>query len=215
MRAKSLPESADVIATEFRRRRSLRVHRADARGALSGRRTVTLEIRSISTAGLAARSTLPPVASVDEMEAVEGDLVYSVETYLAPRAFHRRTPDGRDVPTNLRVTSPVHFDDMEVTRVTATSQDGTDIPINIIRRKGIALDGSNPTLLYGYGGYGISLTPYFLGATRRLCFDARRRLRDRQPARRRRVRRGVARDGQRSRKKQNVFDDFAAARADG
>jgi hypothetical protein len=39
--------------------------------------------------------------------------------------------------------------------------------VNIIRRKGIALDAV-PTLLYGYGGYGISETPYFLGAARRV-----------------------------------------------
>jgi len=46
------------------------------------------------------------------------------------------------------------------------------VPVNIIRRKGIALNGQNPTLLYGYGGYGISQTPGFLGASRRVWFDA-------------------------------------------
>ena len=40
----------------------------------------------------------------------------------------------------------------------------------VIRRKGVALDGSHPTLLYGYGGYGISMTPAFLGAEP--CFAA-------------------------------------------
>lgn len=117
-------------------------------------------------------AALPPVASVAEMEAVEGDLVYSLETYLRPRAFRRRTPDGRDVAMDLKVTSPINFDDMEVTRVTARSRDGAEIPINIIRRKGIALDGNHPTLLTAYGGYGISQTPAFLGATRRVFFDA-------------------------------------------
>ena len=117
-------------------------------------------------------AALPPVAAVAEMEPVEGDLVYSVDTYLTPRAFHRRTPDGRDLATDLTARSPITFDDMEVTRVTARSKDGADIPINIIRRKGIALDGSHPTLLSGYGGYGLSQTPAFLGATRRVFFDA-------------------------------------------
>jgi len=144
------------------------------------------------------------------MEPVEGDLVYSVETYLAPRAFHRWTPDGRDVPTNLRVTSPVRFDDMEVTRVTARSQDGTDVPINIIRKKGLALDGSHPTLLYGYGGYGVSETPFFLGATRRLFFDAGgvyaiANLRGGGELGEQWHAQGALT------KKQNVFDDFAAA----
>ena len=115
---------------------------------------------------------LPAVAAVAEMEAVEGDLVYSVETYLTPRAFRRRAPDGRDVAMTLNVTSPIRFDDMEVTRVTARSQDGSEIPINIVRRKGMALDGSHPMLLSAYGGYGISQTPAFLGANRRVFFDA-------------------------------------------
>ena len=67
-------------------------------------------------------------------------------------------------------TSPVSFADIEVTREFATSKDGTKIPLNIVRRKGTKLDGQNPTLLYGYGGYGISMSPNF-DFTRRLWFD--------------------------------------------
>ena len=70
------------------------------------------------------------------------------------------------------MTSPVKFDDVEVVREFATSRDGTRVPVNIIRRKGVKLDGSHPTLLYGYGGYGISQTPAFLGGQRRVWFDA-------------------------------------------
>src|SRR5207237_1373638 len=43
----------------------------------------------------------------------------------------------------------------------AASNDGTKVPLNIIRRKGTSLDGNNPTLLYGYGGYGLSMQPNF------------------------------------------------------
>ena len=39
--------------------------------------------------------------------------------------------------------------------------DGTKIPVSILRPRGIALDRSNPTLLYGYGGYGLSIEPTF------------------------------------------------------
>jgi prolyl oligopeptidase len=116
--------------------------------------------------------SLPPVAAVSEMEPVGGDLLYSVETYLTPRTFHRRLSEGRTIETSLRVTSPVRFDDMEVVRAMATSRDGTRVPVNVIRRKGVALDGKRPTLLYGYGGYGLSQTPAFLGAARRMFFDA-------------------------------------------
>ena len=54
----------------------------------------------------------------------------------------------------LSATSVVKFDDAEVVREFAISKDGTRVPMNIIRRKGTKLDGSNPTILYGYGGYG-------------------------------------------------------------
>ena len=45
------------------------------------------------------------------------------------------------------------------------------VPLNIIRRKGTKLDGTNPTLLEGYGGYGINMTPYFLGSFNRIWLD--------------------------------------------
>jgi prolyl oligopeptidase len=59
----------------------------------------------------------------------------------------------------------VDFNDVEVERVFATSKDGTKVPLNILKRKGTKLDGTNPTLLYGYGGYNISQTPRFRAAT--------------------------------------------------
>ena len=111
--------------------------------------------------------------------------------------------------TALVNNSPVSFADIEVTREFATSKDGTKVPLNIIRKKGTKLDGNNPTLLYGYGGYGVSMQPNF-DFTRRLWFD----------------RGGVyvvanIRGGGEFgeewhkagnlTKKQNVFDDFAAS----
>jgi prolyl oligopeptidase len=69
------------------------------------------------------------------------------------------------------MTSPVNFDDIEVVREFATSKDGTKVPVSILRRKGLKLEGNNPTLLYAYGGYGVNLTPAF-DASRRIWFDA-------------------------------------------
>jgi prolyl oligopeptidase len=49
---------------------------------------------------------------------------------------------------------------VEGREVLAKSADGTKVPLSIICRKGIVLDGSHPTLYEGYGGYGISIDPY-------------------------------------------------------
>ncbi|HVV01493.1 MAG TPA: prolyl oligopeptidase family serine peptidase, partial [Verrucomicrobiae bacterium] len=114
-----------------------------------------------------------PVSTVGGLECWHGDdLVFGNVSYLKPLAFYNYEPDWRAPRrTALAITSPVDFDDMEVVREFATSKDGTKIPLNIIRKKGIKLDGKNPTLLTGYGGYGISLSPTF-DATRRIWFDA-------------------------------------------
>jgi prolyl oligopeptidase len=52
-------------------------------------------------------------------------------------------------------------DDYESKQVFYTSKDGTKVPMIITAKKGIKLDGSNPTMLYGYGGFNVSLTPSF------------------------------------------------------
>ncbi|EKQ70554.1 prolyl oligopeptidase [Leptolyngbyaceae cyanobacterium JSC-12] len=51
--------------------------------------------------------------------------------------------------------------DYETHQVFYRSQDGTQVPMFIVHKKGLKLDGTNPTLLYGYGGFGVSLTPSF------------------------------------------------------
>ena len=52
----------------------------------------------------------------------------------------------------------------ETRQVFYQSKDGTRIPMFLVHKKGIALDGNNPTLLYGYGGFNIVLSPTFSAA---------------------------------------------------
>jgi len=79
-----------------------------------------------------------------------------------PPAWYRISPsDVSPVKTGLVRKSPVDYSDCEVVRTEAKSKDGTMVPLTIIRRRGTKLDGTNPTVLYGYGGYGINLTPGF------------------------------------------------------
>jgi prolyl oligopeptidase len=57
--------------------------------------------------------------------------------------------------------TPADFSDTEVIQEFAVSGDGTRLPLVIVRQKGTVLDGTNPVLLAGYGGYGVSMTPGF------------------------------------------------------
>jgi prolyl oligopeptidase len=109
--------------------------------------------------------SLPPVSSVDEALSVgAGDLLMRISTYVDPPAyFEFDAASGKLKRTALFETSPAKFDDSEVVREFATSKDGTRIPLNIIRLKTTKLDGANPVLLEGYGGYNISLKPNFDG----------------------------------------------------
>jgi len=115
---------------------------------------------------------VPKISDVQEMLALEDNsLLFRDVSYTQPAAwFHCAQGKTEPVETALRSTSPVSFADIEVTREFATSTDGSRIPLNIIFRKGMKRDGQNPTLLYGYGGYGISMSPNF-DFTRRLWFD--------------------------------------------
>jgi prolyl oligopeptidase len=116
---------------------------------------------------------LPPFASVAEVHPLsDGSVVYRVETYLQPPAILRYDPTTkRSSPTKILETSPVSFTDAEVLREIARSKDGTAVPFNIVRRKGARPTEPAPLLLYGYGGYGISEIPTFLGPRARLWLD--------------------------------------------
>jgi prolyl oligopeptidase len=152
-----------------------------------------------------------PVSDTEVVVQLDGDdvLVRSM-SYLTPRTvylYHAQT--NKLERTNLNGSYPFDMKDAVVHREYAVSKDGTRVPVTILSRKGIRRDGSNPTLLYGYGGYGISMTPYF-STMQRLWLDyggvyAVANVR------------GGGEFGEpwhlagNLTKKQNVFDDFAAS----
>ena len=115
---------------------------------------------------------VPPISSVDGMVAVEGDdLLIEIGSYLELPAWLRFSAAGGACrKTALLQTSIVDYSDTEVIREYARSKDGTMVPLDILRRKSARLDGANPTILYGYGGYGVSMTPKF-SASRRIWLD--------------------------------------------
>ncbi|HLY18791.1 MAG TPA: prolyl oligopeptidase family serine peptidase [Bryobacteraceae bacterium] len=159
--------------------------------------------------GTPAKVHVPPVSNVDcgNLDG-SGPICYE-GSYLDPGGFFRFDPHTRKLtPTALRIVPAVPLDGFVVTRVFAVSKDGAKIPLNIIHKKGLPLDGSHPTLLTGYGGYNVSLTPNYpapyIPLLERGVVFAEANLR------------GGGEFGEdwhtqgNLTKKQNVFDDFAA-----
>jgi prolyl oligopeptidase len=126
-------------------------------------------LRFVGRDGKTKLVPLPAVASVQDVVPVAADTVLvQVVTYLQPPAWYvclSKTSKEMRL-TKLAAKSPADFSDCEVEREFATSKDGTKVPLSILRKKGTTLDGNNPTLLTGYGGYGISQTPHFRPAIR-------------------------------------------------
>ncbi|MCP4583113.1 MAG: S9 family peptidase [candidate division Zixibacteria bacterium] len=109
------------------------------------------------------RVPLLPVSSAWGLTGLEGDIIiFTNSSYTEPSVVYSYDP-AEELPrkTAMVVTSIADFSDVEVIREIAFSKDGTRVPINILRNKGTKLDGTNPTILYGYGGYGSSQTPWF------------------------------------------------------
>jgi len=117
---------------------------------------------------------LPEIAAIREIAPLaDGNLLYAVRTYLQPSSTLRwDSRTGKAEAAKIANWASYSFDDVEVVREFAVSKDGTRIPLNIFHKKGVRLDGTNPTLLEGYGGYSTSQKPSFLGARERLWFDA-------------------------------------------
>jgi prolyl oligopeptidase len=154
---------------------------------------------------------LPKIAGNTEIVSLQnGDAVFDVTSYLRPRYYAIwRSRSGSIEETALRDTASYSYEGYQVVREFAVSKDGTKVPVMIIRKDGVKLDGTNPLLLYGYGGYGISESPRFLPPMIKVWLDAGGIYCDA-------LIRGGAEYGERWHqqgmltRKQNVFDDYYA-----
>jgi len=106
---------------------------------------------------------LPTLGSIGSItgERKDDEMFYAFTSFLYPTTIFRY--DFRSGTTSVFKAPAIDFDPSgyETKQVFYTSKDGTRVPMFITHRKGLALDGTNPTLLYGYGGFNISLTPSF------------------------------------------------------
>jgi prolyl oligopeptidase len=122
------------------------------------------EVKQFDLNGVEERTVeLPGIGSANGFSGKESEdhLYYSFTSYITPNTIYKY--DIASGKTELYLKPDVKFDPegYESRQVFYQSKDGIKIPMIITHRKGIELDGQNPTILYGYGGFGISLTPSF------------------------------------------------------
>ncbi|MBD3297291.1 MAG: prolyl oligopeptidase family serine peptidase [candidate division Zixibacteria bacterium] len=93
-------------------------------------------------------------------------LRFTYYSLVTPRTVYDYNMDDktREMKKQYEVLGDYDPDNYQSERIFATAEDGTQIPISMVYRKGMEQNGSNPTFLYGYGSYGISSDPWFSSA---------------------------------------------------
>jgi prolyl oligopeptidase len=154
---------------------------------------------------------LPEVGTASGFSGKESqsDIYYSFSNQKTPSTIFSLDLEGGESSVHMKSKVKFNSDNFESKQVFYTSKDGTKVPMIITHKKGLELDGTNPTILYGYGGFNVSLQPRF-SSTRAAWLElggvyAVANLR------------GGGEYGKKwhnagtQLKKQNVFDDFIAA----
>jgi prolyl oligopeptidase len=105
----------------------------------------------------------PGIGSASGFEGLQADTetFYTFESYATPPTVYRYDVATGKSTLYYRTEVPFDSEKYTVEQIFYKSKDGTRVPMFVIHRKGINLDGSHPTVLYGYGGFTISLTPRY------------------------------------------------------
>ncbi|MGM8361629.1 prolyl oligopeptidase family serine peptidase [Flavobacterium sp. ARAG 55.4] len=106
---------------------------------------------------------LPGLGTADGFSGKKKDkkVYYTFTNYITPGTIIALEPNSGESVIYQKSKAEFKSEEYESNQVFYTSKDGTRIPMLITHKKGLKLDGKNPTILYGYGGFNISLTPTF------------------------------------------------------
>ena len=121
-------------------------------------------VRVFSSAGKPLREIVLP--TLGTVAAVHGkfdqrEVYFSFSSFLMPTKVFRHLVARDKTELWQELAAPVDTSQFAVEQVRYPSKDGTSIPMFLVHKQGFAKDGTNPTLLYGYGGFNVSLTPGF------------------------------------------------------
>lgn len=143
-------ETKDLLVIEYKDKAQTRIELMGK----DGRAMEHLRLPGIGSAGVSTRYD-------------RNEVFLTFTSFNTPTSIYRfeltteQATDPDDYELWARPDVPVDPDLLEVKQVTYESKDGTPITMFIVHKKGIELDGTNPTLLSGYGGFGISMRPSF------------------------------------------------------
>ncbi|AWF83092.1 S9 family peptidase [Microbulbifer sp. A4B17] len=106
---------------------------------------------------------LPGVGSVSGLggDQDEVETFYSFSNFITPPSIYHLNVQTGETKLFKQPKYAADFSDLTVSQHFYKSKDGTSIPMFLVHRKGMKRDGSNPTLLYGYGGFNVSILPRF------------------------------------------------------
>jgi prolyl oligopeptidase len=149
-----IPESENVLSAASGRRKTVHSYLVDAK----------TEVKQFDTKGNLERTVeLPGIGTASGFSAKEYDeeLYYSFTSFTVPSTIYKYTIESGE--STLHRRPKVNFDPDEYTtaQVFFESKDGTKVPMFIVYKKGLEKNGKNPTNLYSYGGFNISLKPRF------------------------------------------------------
>ncbi len=131
----------------------------DRLGGMAQLRRVNRETGGISSVELPFAGSIHDWTRDDK----RGEVFFKMESWsISPRIYRYNVGNGQISDTGWFAPWSIDFSDIEVHEVFAPAHDGTPIPLSIMHRKGLKRDGNNPTILTGYGSYGLSQDPIFL-----------------------------------------------------
>ena len=106
---------------------------------------------------------LPGIGTVSGFDGDKDDkeVFFTFTSFTSPPTTYRYSIPDNKVTQFRKTEVNVDTDAFETKQVFYTSKDGTKVPMFIVHKKGLKLDGTNPTYLYAYGGFNISMTPGF------------------------------------------------------
>ncbi|MCC9135828.1 prolyl oligopeptidase family protein [Pontibacter silvestris] len=150
-----IPESSNVITG---------VSTAGGRIIVTYMKDATSEVLVFDTSGKQLNKLeLPAIGSVGGFngEKEDKEVFFTFTSFTYPPTIYCYDVQNNEVSLFRKTEVNVDTEAYETKQVFYTSKDGTKVPMFIVHKKGLKLDGSNPTLLYAYGGFNISLTPSF------------------------------------------------------